>query len=110
MFTYIKCVTFILFEQIVSTVYLESNLIYPDRSDVFFDHLWRLAAPTSVYPSANVVQSLGSGNDVERWRHRPSILKVGYPKFASRKFPLRVSFFLRYSKFNLSNAFRLSFN
>ncbi len=46
-------------------------------------------------PLEEVVDALGRGDDVERRRHGPSLLEVGYPQLGAGELPLDVGLLLR---------------
>ena len=71
--------------------------IYLDRLDVLLDHLGGLAEAAVVDPPEQVVDGLGSGDDVEWRRHGSSVLEIRDPELAAGKLPLGVSLLLRSS-------------
>lgn len=54
----------------------------------------RAATEPVLQPAQNVVDGLGSWNDVEGWRNRPSLLKVTHPQTGPSELPLRICIIL----------------
>ena len=61
---------------------------------MLFLHFTGASTEIRVEPLENVINSLWSGNDVERWGDRATVLKIGNPQFTSGKFPFCVGSFL----------------
>ena len=67
---------------------------------MLFLHFTGSSTEIRVEPLENVINSLWSGNDVERWGDRATILKIGNPQFTSGKLPFCVRLLLMKLKLN----------